>query len=530
MPAIAFTADIWKSGARKYYISLSVHVFDDEFEVIPFVLSLRQLTGRHLAINVEAFIKYELNEKFQMMPNQRAGITTDCGSEMFAATAHGLFGPRHSCIAHVWNNVVKNDQVQSATSTIMVVKKRRIQPIYDEFLSEDNEPVIIQPETRSITLVGLLERVFNLLDRCRQLITDIRNIGVVQTYALVEIGKKGRGFTIDMDVRWNTTYQMIDRLLEHQNLVDVIVRRKFDGLTVCQTNRLKLVALNPDDWDVLRALHQVLTGFDVATTIVSASHYPTFSDSFWAITKLRQILISNTDQPRYVEFLKTTALNYLDMYIEKHLSKGQQEGMLIAAFLDPETHNDMSQDDFSKAMEIVKQKLEQMSTTTSSSTTTTTTRSSFLPLSLPTSQMTFSKKDAAKQRMNQLAGIGMNLSNDRSITAAVEISLFTNAIKTNQSFKEFWSTHNQSFPRLVTLVRRYSIVPATSVASESAFSVCWFIARKQRSSLSSRTLRQLLVLKYRKNLLKFKRQDQPSLLQDRLTQSLSFGITGSTAV
>ena len=200
----------------------------------------------------------------------------------------------------------------------------------------------------------------------------------------------------------------------------------------------------------------------------------------------------------------------------------------IAAFLDPETHNDMSQDDFSKAMEIVKQKLEQMSTTTSSSSTTTTTTS--LPLSLPTSQMTLSKKDAAKQRMNQLAGIGMNQSNDRSITAAVEISLFTNAIKTKQSFKEFWSTHSQSFPRLVTLVRRYSIVPATSVASESAFSICGFIARKQRSSLSSRTLRQLLVLKYRKNLLKFQHKDQPPLLQDRLIQSLSLGVTGSTSV
>ena len=82
----------------------------------------------------------------------------------------------------------------------MVVKKKRIRPIQDEFLSEDDEPVIIQPETRSITLVGLLERVFNLLGRCRQLVNDIRNIGVVQTYVLMEIGKKGRGFTVDMDV------------------------------------------------------------------------------------------------------------------------------------------------------------------------------------------------------------------------------------------------------------------------------------------------------------------------------------------
>jgi len=107
-PSVAFTADIWKSGARKYYISLTAHLFDKDFEVVPLVLSLRQLTERHLAVNVQSFIMFELDEKFQIMPEQRAGITTDCGREMVAATLHGLFGPRYACIAHVWNNIVKN--------------------------------------------------------------------------------------------------------------------------------------------------------------------------------------------------------------------------------------------------------------------------------------------------------------------------------------------------------------------------------------------------------------------------------------
>ena len=107
-PSVAFTADIWKSGARKYYISLTAHLFDKDFEVVPLVLSLRQLTERHLAVNVQSFIMFELDEKFQIMPEQRVGITTDCGREMVAATLHGLFGPRYACIAHVWNNVVKN--------------------------------------------------------------------------------------------------------------------------------------------------------------------------------------------------------------------------------------------------------------------------------------------------------------------------------------------------------------------------------------------------------------------------------------
>ncbi len=82
----------------------------------------------------------------------------------------------------------------------MVVNNKTVQQIQDEYLSEGDEPVIIQPETRLITLVGLLERVFNLLKRCRQLVHDMRNIGVVQAYISMEIGKKGRGFAVDMEV------------------------------------------------------------------------------------------------------------------------------------------------------------------------------------------------------------------------------------------------------------------------------------------------------------------------------------------
>ena len=105
---MTFTADIWKSGTRKYYISLTAHMFDEEFEVVPFVLSLRQLTQRHLATNIQSFVMYELDEKFQIMPKQRAEITTDYARQIVAAISHGLFGPRHACIAHVWNNTVIN--------------------------------------------------------------------------------------------------------------------------------------------------------------------------------------------------------------------------------------------------------------------------------------------------------------------------------------------------------------------------------------------------------------------------------------
>lgn len=91
-----------------YFISLTAHLFNNQFELVPLVLSLRQFKERHLATNVKSFLSYELEEKFTIDFEKRAGITTDCGSEMVAATSGGQFGNRYSCIGHIWNNVVKN--------------------------------------------------------------------------------------------------------------------------------------------------------------------------------------------------------------------------------------------------------------------------------------------------------------------------------------------------------------------------------------------------------------------------------------
>lgn len=96
-------------------------------------------------------------------------------------------------------NSTQSHQNELSTSTATLSLKITM-PMLDEFLSENDEPIMIQPETRLITLFGLLERTFNLLNRCRQLVQDMRNIGVVQAFVSIEIGKKGRGVTLDMEV------------------------------------------------------------------------------------------------------------------------------------------------------------------------------------------------------------------------------------------------------------------------------------------------------------------------------------------
>jgi hypothetical protein len=63
------------------------------------------------------------------------------------------------------------------------------------------------------------------------------------------------------------------------------------------------------------------------------------------------------------------------------------------------------------------------------------------------------------------------------------------------TFSSFWKTYSTQFPLLASQVRKYCIVPFSSVAVESSFSDANFLQRKERSSLSSKNLRYSSVLK-----------------------------------
>ena len=84
----------------------------------------------------------------------------------------------------------------------------------------------------------------------------------------------------------------------------------------------------------------------------------------------------------------------------------------------------------------------------------------------------------------------------RLLSIEDELTLFTQSIQMFKgNFSSFWIHHRSRFTRLYRVAQRVNIIPATSVASESTFSIAGFVARKQRSSLTSNSLRYLMVLK-----------------------------------
>lgn len=99
-------------------------------------------------------------------------------------------------------------------------------------------------------------------------------------------------------------------------------------------------------------------------------------------------------------------------------------------------------------------------------------------------------------KLRAMLGMPINTRQTRTLSAEDELVLFTQLICSFKSnFSAFWIQHRERFPRLYRIAQRVNIIPATSVPSESVFSVAGYVARKQRTSLSSTSLRHLMVLK-----------------------------------
>ena len=164
--------------------------------------------------------------------------------------------------------------------------------------------------------------------------------------------------------------------------------------------------------------------------------------------------------------------------------------------MDPTIYKYLNDDDKKSAKKLIFKKLNNLPSTISSSRVLSSSSTS-------TSKIATSKPNSL-QYLAMICGHSVTFTTSavskQPITLDEELSLYVDAARSATDFQEFWITHEKSLPRLARLVRRTNIIPATSVASEALFSIASFLNRKQRSSLSSRTLRYLLVLKSRHNI------------------------------
>ena len=140
-------------------------------------------------------------------------------------------------------------------------------------------------------------------------------------------------FIMDFEVRWNTTFNMLERFLEFKILIDEITINPhvINGLTQSPLKKkLKDCFLDINDWNLVKALIKLLKLFKRVTDMLQGYKYRTLSLSKAAETILFYYFENFDDNnSEEEEIIKEKIVEYLNKHIVSKISSEQYNVTLV---------------------------------------------------------------------------------------------------------------------------------------------------------------------------------------------------------
>ncbi|CAF1430507.1 unnamed protein product [Rotaria sordida] len=557
---LAFASDIWKDISRHHMISLSIHTFTFDFEYISLPISFHIFHERELSVNIRGFFEHE-RDRFNLNTRILAGITTDNGPNIKSAASYNILGPRFACLAHCLNltvhhalclwtkpdpkkypfdsahhevtdsliddeddeltsdlpefissislggensiaddnqNLVHLNHTSSYSDNLSSSSFVQTKDYLDIELSEDNSQIVNPRNNEEI--YKFLLRVYALLRKVRIFISMAREVAALQRHVHNKLGDNKGGFILDVKIRWSSSFAMLDRFINLRDLVEeIFYKRDINGLTTAQQVEIRALFISHDDWDVLVAVHDCLKPFEKATTMLSGQ-YPTQSLAYFSL----EVIKAGVQKPSYPSYYHALANESLRLeyqyYLDEFLPDEQKDWMKIAAFLDPMFHLDLMRNDidYQYTKQLIINKMKNMDLI-----------DPFPRQKLPTTATSASSVSLAERmsafKTSLLNSVDVKISSSLSsqpLSIDSEIFTFLNLVRENEGveFQSFWKVNHSSLPRLSQMARIFNVVPATSTYLEQMFSVAGAVKNIRRASLSSLSLRSLIMLRKKKEL------------------------------
>ncbi|GET61591.1 zinc finger BED domain-containing protein RICESLEEPER 2-like [Rhizophagus irregularis DAOM 181602=DAOM 197198] len=426
---ISLTTDIWTSEISKdCYLGVTMHYINNNWELKNLLLDLIPVNGSHTAGLITSKL-LQILEEFSISNNILA-LTTDNGSNMIAcgnqlATEldqefNNMAFTHYRCAAHIINLAVKAG----------------------------------------------MSHVGNEIKKLRQFVVKIKNsplfldkLSEICTLKKVKFLKP----ILDIDIRWNSTYFMINRQILMQGVSELLAT----------TNVEELGDLFPtiSEWRHIKELAKVLEPMYEATNLLSSSKNPTQGDIRLVFNGMFKKLDHYQRGNHHTQKAIASAIcNKLKAYWDKYLNQSS----ITSSILDSRykttlfSHNDIT--------EIIS-KLQELYL-------------SYLPLN----NQTIPSAPARSSR-----DYFLNLLNPNNIRQEVsydELDRYLNSpVDSNTGSLIWWKTYEKDYPVLSQIAKDYLTIQATSVPSERAFSISGLTISKTRNRLDPETARAIICMK-----------------------------------
>ena len=438
---ISLTTDIWTSLATESYLTVTAHYIDRSWELQAFVLETLPFPERHTGVNIADKLKV-LAERWEIKDSVMM-VSHDQGSNMKAAM-------------EILNEKCNWKSLHCAAHCLQLC-----------------------------ILAGFsINAIDRLLSAAKKIVAHFHH-SVVASEALkqkqTQMSMSGKKLVTSCVTRWNSTYEMLDRLLKLRWPITAVLS---DAEVTKVSDRY--LDLKSEQWTLAEDLVTILEPFSIATTFFSYEENVSLSAVFPILHGiLDKLAISEPTESAVIkQFKETVSSNIMERFEMRTLHTAHP--MLLTGILDPRFKNltlsrftDNEQQELKQAivdlMEMYKEFEESETGLCTSSTALVT------------------KRPKKLSALDKLLGEEMMIS-EPSLTTEFDKYLVEPPSPRRESPLKWWKENYTRFKVVSYVARRLLCMPATTTSSERVFSTAGLTVNKLRSCLKPKNVDALIFL------------------------------------
>ncbi|XP_049319320.1 E3 SUMO-protein ligase ZBED1-like [Astyanax mexicanus] len=435
--AVSLTADMWTSINMEAYLAVTCHYVDSEDHTLcTSMLGVQHFPQQHTAENMAQVTKNLMEE--WAIAEKVTCLVTDAAANMIACVRKLQI--RHTiCIAHSLNLTVRKscDQIETFTD--------------------------IRHKTRQIVTY------FRTSTTAKEKLTRVQ----------LQMGGPVKKLINEVSTRWNSTYLMLERIVEQKESV----------LVSLASLKSDLPPLTTDDYKIIEETLGVLAPFNQATVELSEEKRVSGSKVIPMLKMLHHSLLRNASNVT-TEIAINLVENLKRRLLETLCNLESLSVMTIPTLLDPRFKT-MAFLSVSKANDAVKRLKSECVAEMKSA----------VPTQMEDAQAGPSTLYAPSSDDNLWQHLDMEVKESKANSnvttdAIIEVQRYLSEVNTprSQDPLQYWKTQRLNYPTLYKLAIKYLCTPSSSVPCERVFSKTGEIVCKRRNRLGPNLLKQLMFL------------------------------------
>ncbi|XP_036066356.1 zinc finger BED domain-containing protein 1-like [Oryzias melastigma] len=431
--AVSLTSDMWTSMNLDAYLAITCHFVGEKSKLCSVLLGVQEFPQSHTAENI-AHEKASLMAEWGIT-NKVTCFVTD-GAPNMVACVRELKLRHHICIAHTLNLVVKKTLEQN--------------------------PILSGIRAKARKLVGF----FRSSTTAKEKFTQVQ----------LHMGMPVRKLLQEVETRWNSTYLMLQRLVDLREPVGAALA----GL------QHDIPMITSEEFKIVEGCMSLLSPFYEATVELSAEENVSASKVIPLLKMLEQNLQEEMTKPGPPAALEMGEV-LIRQLREKLYTLQSMSIMSLATLLDPRFKiiGFFSQ---TKATEAVKRLTAECSTIIRSQQT-----REDIPQASTSNEVTGGSK--LWHRLD-VSVMETRTSQNATVDATVEVQRYLSEpnIGRLENPLEYWERQQLIYPTLYKLAIAFLSTPASSVPCERVFSKAREVVSKRRNRLKPKTVEKLLFL------------------------------------